>query len=79
MLIMNGDQPALERTARLFPIRTGISVPDWLLITANADQMGTGGIVATGQVPSLLRWTSINSIGSLWARNWTWDNRCSSY
>ncbi|ETW85653.1 hypothetical protein HETIRDRAFT_150141 [Heterobasidion irregulare TC 32-1] len=57
MLFMIGsDLSGLERIARLFPIRTGISLPDWLVIEGEADTSGAAGVQAAG----------------LWDAEWSW-------
>jgi hypothetical protein len=48
MLFMLGDQSGIERVSRLFPIRTGVTVPDWLVVGANADKVGAGAITGAG-------------------------------
>ena len=49
VLVMYADsQPALERALRLFPVRTGITVPDWVIISPEADKIGAGGVVGAG-------------------------------
>ncbi|KIY43698.1 hypothetical protein FISHEDRAFT_62739 [Fistulina hepatica ATCC 64428] len=42
------DAEGLERAARLFPIRTGVTVPDWIVIGRKADAMGSGGVLGAG-------------------------------
>ena len=51
VLICYADtQPALERALRLFPIRTGITVPDWIVVDDTADKFGAAGVqAAVGQ------------------------------
>lgn len=41
---------SLERGLRLFPVRTGVPIPDWVVTTKRADEMGAGGIEGTGSV-----------------------------
>lgn len=50
LVIYADAQPALERALRLFPIRTGITVPDWIVVDDTADQFGAGGVQAAGSV-----------------------------
>ena len=48
-LILTGtDTEGLERAIRLFPYRTGVPVPDWLVIGREADQRGAGGVLGAG-------------------------------
>ncbi|KZT74257.1 hypothetical protein DAEQUDRAFT_702566 [Daedalea quercina L-15889] len=42
------DDSGLERALRLFPIRTGVPVPDWVVTTASTDEFGAGGIEGAG-------------------------------
>lgn len=48
MLWIKGDMPALEIARRLFPIRTGVPVPDWIVIESRMDRIGAAGISAAG-------------------------------
>jgi hypothetical protein len=51
MLFMFGsDASGLEQAARLFPIRTGVTVPDWLLVSKYSDRVGAGGTMGAGYV-----------------------------
>jgi len=58
MLFMLGDQSGIERVSRLFPIRTGVTIPDWLVLSANADKVGAGAIIGAGVL----------------GREWKWDD-----
>lgn len=48
VMLQSTDAAGLERVARLFPIRTGIPVPDWLIIGPLADTQGAGGVMGAG-------------------------------
>jgi hypothetical protein len=48
MLFILGDNSGVERVARLFPIRTGVTVPDWLVLSAYTDEVGAGAITGAG-------------------------------
>lgn len=51
MLFMDGmDDAALERVLRLAAPRTGIAVPDWIIISEEADRKGMGGVIGAGSV-----------------------------
>ena len=53
MLFMDGtDDAALERVLRLIAPRTGIAVPDWIIIGDEADSKGIGGVIGAGSVES---------------------------
>jgi hypothetical protein len=46
------EETALERIYRLFPMRTGIAIPDWLVIGPSADVIGAAGVSGAGFVIS---------------------------
>jgi hypothetical protein len=48
LFIIAHDQSGLERAARLFPIRTGMALADWLVIGKRADKQGAAGIEKAG-------------------------------
>jgi hypothetical protein len=48
LFLMANGVSGLEKAARLFPIRTSITVPDWLIIGDGADHVGIGGIIGAG-------------------------------
>jgi hypothetical protein len=48
LFVIGTDTFGLERAIRLFPFRTGISVPDWIIVGDAADAIGAAGIVGTG-------------------------------
>ena len=47
-IMYHNDEAGLERLLRLFPIRTGVTVPDWVIVGPTADSTGTGGVLAAG-------------------------------
>ncbi|OAX43816.1 hypothetical protein K503DRAFT_730813 [Rhizopogon vinicolor AM-OR11-026] len=55
LLLQSTDSEGLERVLRLFPIRTGVLVPDWLVVDGRADRIGAAGIEGTGVWGSALR------------------------
>jgi len=57
LCLLSTDEAGLERAARLFPIRTGIAVPDWIVLGKNADNAGAAGVIGAG----------------VWGRNWSWN------
>ncbi|THH31747.1 hypothetical protein EUX98_g2437 [Antrodiella citrinella] len=64
VLLMYADtEDALERAGRLFPIRTGVTVPDWLVIGNAADKIGAAGVLGAG----------------VWGHEWTWNEALSSF
>lgn len=48
VLIIGESAEALERAARLFPIRTGITVPSWVILGSGMDEMGAAGVSGAG-------------------------------
>ena len=42
------DQGGLEKAVRLFPIRTGVASPDWMLLSERTDTLGAGGVEGAG-------------------------------
>ncbi|PPQ78159.1 hypothetical protein CVT25_015492 [Psilocybe cyanescens] len=50
MFMLYSDKSALEKAIRLFPFRTGVVVPDWLVVGEKMDNFGAGGLEAAGWV-----------------------------
>lgn len=48
LVLAASNDAALERLVRLFPMRTGIAVPDWLITTPAADAFSAAGVRAAG-------------------------------
>lgn len=48
MFMLYTDKSALEKLVRLFPFRTGVVVPDWLVVGEKMDSFGAGGVEAAG-------------------------------
>ncbi|KAJ6547143.1 hypothetical protein B0H19DRAFT_255176 [Mycena capillaripes] len=57
LFLLSTDASGLERAGRLFPIRTGVTVPDWLITSSRADQIGAGGVLGAG----------------VWGTDWSWN------
>jgi len=52
VLFILSDYPeGLERAARLFPFRTGVPVPSWIVLSSAIDTFGIGGVVGAGYEP----------------------------
>lgn len=47
------DESGLESIMRLFPIRTGLSVPDWVAVSPDAQLTGAAGVTRSGCVKSM--------------------------
>lgn len=50
LFMFSETEAGLERALRLFPLRTGLAVPDWIVVGEHADSMGMGGVEAAGYV-----------------------------
>ncbi|PCH38714.1 hypothetical protein WOLCODRAFT_97559 [Wolfiporia cocos MD-104 SS10] len=61
MIVFAGRDSGLEKGLRLCPIRTGVTVPDWLLIGTSTDAVGAAGIDGAG----------------VWGVNWDWNEAMS--
>lgn len=48
LFIHYNDHRAMERALRLFPIRTGVTVPDWIIVGENADTIAAAGVIGAG-------------------------------
>jgi len=61
LFLLSTDAAGLERAGRLFPIRTGVTVPDWLITSSRADSTGAGGVLGAG----------------VWGVDWSWNEAMS--
>ncbi|KAJ7168119.1 hypothetical protein C8R43DRAFT_1060269 [Mycena crocata] len=50
LFLLSTDTLGLERAGRLFPIRTGVTVPDWLITSSAAEHTGAAGVIGAGCV-----------------------------
>ncbi|KAJ7771786.1 hypothetical protein B0H16DRAFT_1772103, partial [Mycena metata] len=57
LFLLSTDASGLERAGRLFPIRTGVTVPDWVITSSRADQVGAAGVLGAG----------------VWGTSWGWN------
>ncbi|KAF7778870.1 hypothetical protein Agabi119p4_3215 [Agaricus bisporus var. burnettii] len=57
MLMIGNNIAALERIGRLFPIRTGITTPSWIMVGPLTDALGAAGVTGAG----------------VWGHGWTWN------
>ncbi|KAJ7197231.1 hypothetical protein GGX14DRAFT_545520 [Mycena pura] len=48
LFLLSTDTSGLERAGRLFPIRTGVAVPDWVITSSGTDTRGAGGVLGAG-------------------------------
>lgn len=48
LFILSENTVALERAGRLFPIRTGVAVPDWVVIGHRTEEVGAAGLEGAG-------------------------------
>lgn len=54
LISFTSNDSALERAMRLFPMRTGITLPDWIMVSDLTDSIGSGGVQAAGYVRQFL-------------------------
>jgi hypothetical protein len=46
--MLSSNVAGFERAIRLFPIRTGVAVPDWIIISKDVDEVGAAGVRGAG-------------------------------
>ncbi|KAI0747842.1 hypothetical protein C8Q80DRAFT_1219255 [Daedaleopsis nitida] len=63
LFLHGSDDSGLESALRLFPIRTGVTVPDWIVIGPDADERGSGGVQGAG----------------VWGDDWSWNEVMSAF
>ncbi|KAG5718671.1 3',5'-cyclic-nucleotide phosphodiesterase [Termitomyces sp. T112] len=63
LFVLSNNHESLERLARLFPIRTGVVAPSWIVTSSLSNRIGTGGIRGTG----------------LWSQSWGWNDASSTW
>ncbi|KAI1790745.1 hypothetical protein LXA43DRAFT_973466 [Ganoderma leucocontextum] len=63
LIVYGADASGLERALRLFPIRTGVTVPDWIVVGSQADVRGMGGVQSAG----------------VWGNDWSWNEAMSAF
>jgi hypothetical protein len=54
LFMVSTDMLGLERLARLFPIRTGVTVPSWVVLDGHSDHVGAAGIRGAGYAVHLV-------------------------
>lgn len=42
------DEVGMENVLRLFPIRTGVFGPDWMVVSPDAAMLGAAGVIGAG-------------------------------
>ncbi|CEH16659.1 hypothetical protein CBOM_06587 [Ceraceosorus bombacis] len=57
LLLCGNDASGIERAAKLFPVRTGLSVPEWIVIGPEADWSGIGAILGAGWFDRRWQWS----------------------
>ncbi|KAI0085425.1 hypothetical protein BDY19DRAFT_896611 [Irpex rosettiformis] len=57
LVLYSDDKGGTEKLLRLFPIRTGVTVPDWIMIGQKADSIGAAGVEGAG----------------VWGNDWSWN------
>ncbi|KAF8556922.1 hypothetical protein OG21DRAFT_1505960 [Imleria badia] len=73
LFIQSTDAVGLERAVRLFPIRTGVLSPDWLVVDGRADTIGAAGVQGAG----VYGWTPPDMADHHTTGNWVWSERMS--
>ncbi|KAI8998905.1 hypothetical protein BD414DRAFT_476389 [Trametes punicea] len=63
LFVYGADSGGIERALRLFPIRTGITAPDWIIVGRQADERGSGGVDGAG----------------VWGNDWGWNEAMSAF
>jgi len=48
LFLRGDDETGMENVLRLFPIRTGVFGPDWMVISPEAATLGTAGLTGAG-------------------------------
>ncbi|KAL5532933.1 hypothetical protein ACEPAF_4707 [Sanghuangporus sanghuang] len=60
-LLTDPGSQGFERVLGLLVPRTGIAVPDWIIVRKDIDQLGTGGVIGAGVWDSTWRWNEAMS------------------
>jgi len=60
-ILVGTDDEGLELAARLFPLRTGVPVPEWVVIGEDSRWKGAGGFLGAGY----------------WSHHWKWSESMS--
>lgn len=50
LLLSSNEGAGLERAYRQFPLRTGVTTPDWLVMSEGVDNLGAAGLDGAGYV-----------------------------
>jgi hypothetical protein len=48
LFLRAGDEACMENILRLFPIRTGVFGPDWMVISSDTTTLGAAGVTGAG-------------------------------
>lgn len=48
MILAGTDEKGLDQVTRLFPKRTGVPVPDWIITGPETSWKGAGGLLGAG-------------------------------
>ncbi|KAG8217230.1 hypothetical protein J3R82DRAFT_5317 [Butyriboletus roseoflavus] len=73
LFLQSTDTSGLERAVRLFPIRTGVLSPDWLVVDGRADMIGAAGVQGAG----VYGWTPTDARDQHTTGEWIWNERMS--
>lgn len=67
------DESGMESILRIFPIRTGVTFPDWVVVGQDAQVSGTAGVTNAGYVYSIQTELSLaltENACRVWGNNW---------
>lgn len=61
-VVLSGtDAEGIERAARLLPVRTGVPLPEWIVVGRDCDRFGMGGVLAAGWYDNQWGWSEAMS------------------
>ncbi|KAL5490095.1 hypothetical protein ACEPAI_4928 [Sanghuangporus weigelae] len=60
-LLTDPGSQGFERVLRLLVPRTGIAVPDWIIVRKDIDRLGAGGVIGAGVWDSTWKWNEAMS------------------
>ena len=48
LIVFAYNRTHMENILRLVPLRTGVAVPDWIIIDSNLNHLGAAGVIGAG-------------------------------
>ncbi|KAF9234792.1 hypothetical protein BU15DRAFT_65421 [Melanogaster broomeanus] len=73
LFLQSTDTSGLERAIRLFPIRTGVLSPDWVVVDGRADKIGAAAVEGAG----VYGWALDDQNTPTISGKWVWNERMS--